>query len=235
MFKRALIAAPIVGIGIAALAACSPSATTPVAAPTTTTPSVLTTTAPSAPAPTTTSTTPATNATPAADNGCKVNPATAAMPTADPYMAVPKADQVQVSIGSVPATVRVAGAPVEIDVTVCNNSPVAYPQAAFVFALDRGTSAPGELHIPDGTVQRFDNGQWVTQQYPHVSNDVGYLGQFADAQPLPKGKAVTIRYRITYAANNVNGTGSVVAAVVTPKADAPLVLGTAKAAYTVAK
>jgi hypothetical protein len=227
MFKRALIAAPIVGIGIAALAACSPSATTPAAAPTTTTPSVLTTTAPSAPAPT--------SATPVADNGCKVNPATAAMPTAEPHQPVPKADQVQVSIGSVPATVRVAGAPVEIDVTVCNNSPVAYPQAAFVFALDRGTSAPGELHIPDGTVQRYDNGQWVTQQFPHVSNDVGYLGHFFDAQPLPKGKAVTIRYRITYAANNGDGTGSVIAAVVTPKADAPLVLGTAKASYTVVK
>jgi hypothetical protein len=135
----------------------------------------------------------------------------------------------------VPATVRIASAPVEIDVTVCNNSPVAYPQAAFVFALDRGTSAPEEMHIPDGTVQRYDNGQWVTQQFPHVSNDVGYLGNFFDAQPLPKGKAVTIRYRITYAANNVNGTGNVIAAVVTPKADAPLVLGTGKASFTVAK
>src|SRR5690349_18749551 len=102
MFKRAVIAAPIVGMGIAALAACSP-ATTPAAAPTTTTAPVLTTTAASAAAPTTTSAAPATNATPVADNGCKVNPATAPVPTADPYEWVPKPDQVQVSLSKPPA------------------------------------------------------------------------------------------------------------------------------------
>ncbi|MFI9381682.1 hypothetical protein [Kutzneria sp. NPDC052558] len=238
MRKRALIAVPIVGMGIAALAACSP-ATTPAAAPApSTTAPVLSTTASSAPAPTTTTTSSAPKGTPAADtgNGCKVNPATAAVPTADPYQWVPKADQMQVSLSPAPATVRVAGTPIEVDVTFCNDSPVDYPQAGFVFALDRGSAAPAPLHIAEGAVQRYEKGQWVTQQYPHVGNDPGYLGQFFDQQPMPKGKSVTIRYRFAYDAKTMgNGTGGVVAAVVTPDPNSPNVLGAGKASYTVVK
>ncbi|WP_211766041.1 hypothetical protein [Kutzneria sp. CA-103260] len=231
MFKRALIAAPIIGMGVAALAACSP-ATTPVAATNTSAP-VLSTTASSAPAPTTTSGTPAPKATPAADTsgGCKVNPANAAVPTADPYEWVPKADQVQVSMSPAPGSVRVGGAPVEVDVTVCNNSPVAYPNIGFVFALDHCSCAPNPLKMAKGTVQTSVHGQWVDVPNALVGGGMDYLHVYTGQQPLPKGKVVTERFRFTYDQSMTSGNGGVIGAVVTP--DGPHVLGQTTISYTV--
>jgi hypothetical protein len=226
MSKRALIAAPIVAMGIAALAACSPAAT-PVAATKTPAPA-LSTTASSAPAPTTTTTTtpPAPKGAPAAtdtNSGCKVNPANAPVPTAEPAEWVPKADQVQVSLSPAPRSVRVGGAPVEVDVTVCNNSPVAYPSIGFVFALERCTCAPEPVFIARGTVQRYDHGQWISLGESSMGTGMDYVTQFSDQQPLPKGKVVTERFRFTYDQSMTSGKGGVIGAIVTP--DGPHILG----------
>lgn len=230
MLKRALVAMPIAGFGILALAACTPS--TPNAATSTPAPTVLTTTASSAPAPTKTTSPTATQAADTTATSCKVNPATAPVPTADPYESVPQADTVQVSMTDISShTVQVTGAPVEVDVTVCNNSPVAYPQVGFVFALDHCGCANNPLHIADGTVQTFNHGQWVTVPGAHTGGGMDYLGTFTNQQPLPKGKAVTVRYRFSYAPSMTDGDGGVIGAVVTP--NGPQLLGNARISFTV--
>ena len=224
MSKRALLTLPVAGLGLLALAACAPS--TPAAAPSapaTTTSPVLTTTASSA-KPT---------ATQAADTGgCKVNPANDPVPTADPYEWVPKQDTVQVGLSGVPSgAVRVTGAPVEVDLTVCNNSPVAYPQVGFVFALDHCSCGSKPNGIANGTVQTYSRGQWVTVPNAHTGLGMDYLGVFTNQQPLPKGKAVTVRYRFNYDPSMTSGKGGVIGAVVTP--DGPHVLGDATLSFTV--
>jgi hypothetical protein len=224
MFKRALVAMPIAGFGIVALAACTPST------PSTPAPTVLTTTASSAAPAKTTSPT----ATPAADTttSCKVNPATAPVPTADPYEWVPQADTVQVSMTDIPShTVQVTGAPVEVDLTVCNNSPVDYPQVGFVFVLDHCSCGSQPNGIAKGTVQAFYHDQWVTVPNAHTGLGVDFLGVFSGQQPLPKGRAVTVRYRFSYDASMTSGQGGVIGAIVTP--DGPHVLGQTELSYTV--
>jgi hypothetical protein len=229
MLKRALVAMPIAAFGIVALAACTPS--TPNAAPSTPAPTVLTTTASSA-APAKTTSPTATQAADTTSTGCKVNPANAPVPTADPYEWVPKADTVQVSMTDIPShTVQVTGAPVEVDVTVCNNSPVAYPQVGFVFALDHCGCANNPQHMADGTVQTYNHGQWVTVPNSRTGTGMDYLGSYANQQPLPKGQAVTLRYRFSYAHSMASGQGGVIGAVVTP--DGPHVLGDAELSFTV--
>ncbi|MBB5894432.1 hypothetical protein ACFFS4_04470 [Kutzneria kofuensis] len=239
MSKRALLAMPVAGLGLLALAACSPS--TPDAAPSTpatTTATVLTTTASSAtsaPAPTTTTPTKA-SATPVtgANTACKVNPANHPVPTADPVAWVPEADRVQVSLSGVPSgTVKVTGAPVEVDLTVCNDSPVAYPQVGFVLALDHCSCAGEPIYMAKGTVQRYDaaTGAWVATDHSSVGGGMDYLTVFTGQQPLPKGKAVTVRYRFSYDPSMTSGKGGVIGAVVTP--DGPHVLGQTSLSYTV--
>jgi hypothetical protein len=60
-----------------------------------------------------------------------------------------------------------------------------------------------------------------------------YLGGFTDEQPLPKGKTVTLRYRIALDASMTAGKGSVETTVVVPD---PLVeIGKADLPFTVLK
>ena len=237
MSIRAFIAVSVVGFGIVALAACTP--TTPTAAPNTpaptTTPPVFTTTASSAAPPIRTSSPKVTKAADTTNTtSCKVNPANAPVPTAEPFEWVPKADEVQVSLTDISShTVQVIGPPVEVDLTVCNNSPVSYPQVGFVFALDHCSCSQPPTNIAKGTVQRFDDaiGAWVTLGDMHTGLDVGHLGLFTDQQPLPKGKALTLRYQFSYDQSMGDGNGGVLGAVVTP--DGPHVLGQASISFTV--
>jgi hypothetical protein len=231
MNKRLFLAAPA---GLLALAACSPPVATPP-------PPVVTTTAASAAAPTTTTTSPAptttttATATPvASDNGCKVNPATAPVPTADPYGSVPAADQVQVSLSGVPSgVVKVDGSPVEVDMTVCNNSPVSYPNVGFVFVLDHCSCVAGPSPFPRGVVQRFDPAtlKYVDVPVSYAGGGMDFLGTSTAQQPLPKGKSVTLRYRFVYDMATISGKGAVRADVVTP--DGPHDIGGARLSFTV--
>lgn len=236
MSKRTILAMPLVGLGIVALAACTPS--TPTAAPSTsasTAPAttVLTTTASSAPAPVKSN---SPNVTPANDTtttpSCKVNPANAPASAGDAYEWVPKADMVQVSLTDISShTVQVLGGPVEVDLTVCNNSPVAYPQVGFVFALNHCSCANNPTRMASGTVQTYQRDQWVDVPNAHIGGGMDYLGVFTNQQPLPKGKAVTVRYRFSYDQSMGDGNGGVTGAVVTP--NGPHVLGQTELSFTV--
>ena len=60
-----------------------------------------------------------------------------------------------------------------------------------------------------------------------------YLGGFTDVQELPKGKAVTLRYRVALDASMTDGKGGVQATAVMPD---PLVqIGKADLPFTVSK
>lgn len=219
MSKRALVALPVAGLGLLALAACSPS--TPVSAPSTPSTTVLITTASRATTtspPTTTSSKAA--ATPVTDNGCKVNPATEPMPTAPDFEQVPIPDHMQVTLSGVPSgTVKATGAPVEVAMTVCNSSPVNYPSIGFVLALAHCSCAPGPQGMAKGTVQRFDaaSGSWIDMPHPYIGGGMDYLGGYSAQQPLPKGKSVTVRYRFSYDPSMTAGQGGLEADVVVPE------------------
>jgi hypothetical protein len=108
------------------------------------------------------------------------------------------------------------GKAVEVEVTLCNNSPVSYPEVGVVFMMDRCTCAREPLYISRGTVQRFDaaSGSWIDMEHPAVGTGMDYLSAFSNRQPLPKGKTVTVRYRFTFDQSTGEGQGDVVAAAV---------------------
>jgi len=155
-----------------------------------------------------------------ADNGCKVNPATDPLPSAPEAEQMPIPDQMQVTLSGVPSgAVKVTGGPVEVSMTVCNNSPVNYPNVGFVLALDHCSCAPGPIGMAKGIVQRFDaaSGSWVTMDHPAVGGGMDYLAGSAAQQPLPKGKSVTLRYRFNYDPSMTSGKGGLMAAAVAPE------------------
>ena len=163
------------------------------------------------------------------------NPANAPVPAVERYEAVPESDQVSVAI-TAPAsgTVRPGAAPVEIDVTVCNDSPVAYPLVGLTVSLEMCSCSPGPVPIARGSVETFDpsTGEWVASDYPAAGTGADYLGAFMNVQELPKGKALSVRYRIALDAAMTDGEGGVAATVVT--ADGTLnQLGTARAPFKV--
>ncbi len=131
-----LIAAATIATTVG-LTACSTSTTdsgqSPTAAstPATTTVTVQATPATTEPSPSSTPT-----AAPATD--CVVNPADRPVPTVEIYDAVSDADQLDVSISGIPSgTVTPGAPPVEVEVKLCNASPVAYPSVGVVVVLEK--------------------------------------------------------------------------------------------------
>jgi hypothetical protein len=134
---------------------------------------------------------------------------------------VPAADRVSVTLSGIASgVVTPGGAPIEVDVTLCNNSAVAYPKVGVVLVLQRCTCAPG-MGITQGTVERFDpaTGDWTKMKYPAMGTGMDYVGTYPDVEALPKGRAVTYRYRITLDASMTDGKGGVSATAV--DADGP--------------
>jgi hypothetical protein len=202
--KRALIATATIAATIS-IAACSPS--TPDAGPV-------------SPSPT----------------GCAVNPSSAPMPSAESLRPVPEVGRISVALSGIPSgTVKPGAPPTEVDVTLCNDSPVAYPEVGLVLALERCSCATNGLGITEGSVERFDpatNG-WIRLPYPSIGTGMDYLMAYENVQELPKGKSVTLRYRIALDAAMTDGAGGVQAVAVTPK---PLVqIGKANLPFTVSK
>jgi DNA-binding beta-propeller fold protein YncE len=118
-------------------------------------------------------------------------------------------------------------------VTLCNNSPVDYPKAGVVLVLKRCSCATDMFGLPRGTIERFDpaTGGWIKLEHPAITTGMDYLGTYSNVQELPKGKAVTLRYRVALAASMTDGKGGVEATVVTP---GPLVqIGKADLPFTV--
>jgi hypothetical protein len=91
------------------------------------------------------------------------------------------------------------------------------------------------MGLPQGHVERLDaaTNSWVQLEHPVITTGMDYLGGFTDEQPLPKGKTVTLRYRIALDASMTAGKGSVETTVVVPD---PLVeIGKADLPFTVLK
>jgi hypothetical protein len=147
---------------------------------------------------------------------------------------VPEVGRISVTMSGLPSgTVTPGDPPVEIAVTACNDSPVSYSEVGVVVVLDHCSCAPGPTGIPAGTVEYFDQalGGWTKVAHPAAGMGMDYLGQFANAQELPKGQSFTVRYRIALDASMTAGDGAVSATVVTPY---PLnQIGTASLPFTV--
>ncbi len=103
-----------------------------------------------------------------------------------------------VALSGIPSgTIRPGDPPTEVEVLLCNNSPVDYPKVGVVLVLTRcscSTSPLGSLTAPPN----FDpaTASWIKLQHPVIGTGMDYLGGFTDVQELPKGKAVTLQSRI---------------------------------------
>jgi sugar lactone lactonase YvrE len=174
---------------------------------------------------------PASSSPAAAQAGCQVNPSSAPVPNAEKYSPVPEVGRISVALSGITSgEVKPGDPPTEVDVTVCNDSPVDYPQVGFVLALEHCSCAPNPFGMPQGTVERFDQatGGWVKIDHPAEGSGMDYVGNYSNVQELPKGKAVTLRYRVALDASMTAGKGGVEAIAVTPdrlvqigKADLP--------------
>jgi DNA-binding beta-propeller fold protein YncE len=203
------------------VAACSTS--TPNAGPTTTAASKPVSTSSSAPA--------AGQAT-----SCEVNPSSAPVPTAEEFKPVPADSRISVTMTGIPSGTVKPGDPLtEVDVTLCNNSPVDYPKIGVVFVLTRCSCSTSRIGLPQGTAERFDpaTGAWIKLDHPVIGTGMDYIGGFTDVQELPKGKAVTLKYRVALDASMADGKGGVEATVVIP--DDLVQIGRADLPFSVSK
>jgi sugar lactone lactonase YvrE len=155
---------------------------------------------------------------------CAVNPSSAPMPTVEEYHPMPADARISVALNGIPSgTVKPGDPPTEVDVTLCNNSPVDYPKVGVVFVIAQCSCATYPSGLPIGTGERFDaaTNSWVKLHHPVITTGADYLGAFTDVQPLPKGKTVTLRYRVALDASMTDGKGAVQATAMVPD---PLVL-----------
>jgi streptogramin lyase len=215
--KRALIATATIAATIS-IAACSSS--TPNAGPTTT--------AASTPA--------ATSSTAGQATSCEVNPSSAPLPTAEKYEPVPADSRISVALSGIPSgTLKPGDPPTKVELTLCNNSPVDYPKVGVVLVLTQCSCAIYPSGLPQGTADRFDpaTSSWIPLKHPVITTGMDYLGGINDVLELPKGKAVTLRYRVALDASMTDGNGAVEATAVIPD---PLVqIGKADLPFTVSK
>jgi DNA-binding beta-propeller fold protein YncE len=91
------------------------------------------------------------------------------------------------------------------------------------------------LGLPEGTVERFEStrNSWVQLAGPVITTGMDYLSGFTDVQPLPKGKAITLRYRVSLDRSMTAGKGGVQTTVVVP--DRLVQIGKADLPFTVRK
>jgi hypothetical protein len=199
--------------------------TTTVAAPTSTAPDPTATATPAAP-------TAAPTAQPAGD--CAVSPENWPVPHDEPYGFVPEEYRLSVAMSGIASgTVTPGAPPTEVEVTLCNDTPVDYPSVGVGLVLDNCSCAPVP-GIAKGTVERYDAaaGSWVPVQNPAAGLGMDHLGQFADLGGFPKGRAVTLRYRVALDAAMTDGEGGISATAVT--ADGSLIqIGDARLPFTV--
>lgn len=173
---------------------------------------------------------------PAQAGGCQVNPSSAPMPAAEKYEPVPQVGRISVALSGITSgEVKPGDPPTEVDVAVCNNSPVDYPQVGVVLVLQHCSCAPYPSGMPRGTVERFDQatGGWVKIDHPAEGSGMDYVGNYSNVQALPKGKSVTLRYRVALDASMTAGMGGVEAIVVTP--DRLVQIGKADLPFTAVK
>jgi hypothetical protein len=169
-------------------------------------------------------------------SGCEMNPSSAPMPTAEKSAPVPANARISVAQSGIPSgTLKPGDPPTEVDVTLCNNSPVDYPKVGVVLVLTRCSCATTPIGLPEGTAERFDpaTARWIMLDKPVITTDADYLGGFDDAQELPKGKSVTLGYRVALDASMTDGKGGVQAIAVVP--DPLIQIGRTDLPFTVSK
>jgi hypothetical protein len=167
-------------------------------------------------------------------NSCQTNPANAPVPTGDRYAPVPALGIVSVTLtGVASGVVKPGSAPTEVALTVCNDSEVSYPKVGFVLVLQRCSCAPDPMGIARGTVEYYQpaTDSWQAVPDPAEGTGMDFVGGFTNVQPLPKGKDVTQRYRITLDASTTDGQGGVKVYVVNP--DGMTLIGAADLPFTV--
>ena len=177
-----------------------------------------------------------TTATVAKGDECAVNPKTEPMPAAEEYRPVPADARISVTMSGLPSgTVKPGDPPAEVDVTLCNNSPVDYPAVGLTTVLTKCSCAINPVGLPEGGVERFDatSNTWVPLKNAVITTGMDFLGGFSDVQPLPKGRTVTIRYRFTLDPSMTAGKGSLESIAVVP--DALVEIGKADLPFTVLK
>ena len=165
---------------------------------------------------------------------CAVNPATEPMPTVEKFDSVPEVGRISLALSGIPSGVVKPGSPpVEVDVTMCNDSAVAYPKVGVVLVLGHCSCAPGGARMARGTVERFDpaTGAWIKSDHASEGTGTDFLEGFANVQEMPKGKSVTLRYRVALDASMTDGQGGVSATVVVP--DSLAVIGKANLPFAV--
>jgi sugar lactone lactonase YvrE len=214
--KRALIAMATIAATIS-IAACS-----------TTTPGPTTTAASK----------PAASSTPAAGQAasCEVNPSSAPVPTAEKFHPASPDARISVALSGIPSgTMKPGDPPTEVEVTLCNNSPVDYPKVGVMLVLTGCSCAIHPDGLPGGTADRFDpaTGGWIPLKDPVITRGMDYIGGFTNVQELPKGKEVTLRYRVALDASMTDGKGGVEATVFMP--DDLVQIGKADLPFTVSK
>jgi hypothetical protein len=148
---------------------------------------------------------------------------------------VSEADQIDVSISGIPSgTVTPGAAPVEIEVKLCNASPVSYPSVGVVVVLENCSCVPGGLPITRGTIDYFDPAadDWIPLKHPAAGTGTDFMGAYENVQEFPKGKSVALRYRLALDADMTDGEGGVAAYAM--NADGSLnQLGTARLPFNV--
>ena len=169
-------------------------------------------------------------------SACEANPQMSPMPTAEKYRPVRANARISVTMDGVPSgIVKPGDPPVEVSVTLCNNSPVDYPAVGLTTVLTRCSCATSPMGLPEGGIKRFDSasGTWVPLKHPIITTGMDFLGGFTDVQPLPQGKTVTVRYRFTLDPSMTAGKGSLETIAVVP--DELVEIGKADLPFTVLK
>lgn len=167
---------------------------------------------------------------------CPVNPKTEPMPAAEKFRPVPPAGRISVTMtGITSGAVKPGDPPAEVDVTLCNNSSVDYPKVGVTTVLTSCSCAINPMGLPQGRIERFDAAAnaWVPLEHPVVTTGMDYLGGFTDVQPLPKGKTVTLKYRMTLDHSMTAGKGSMESTAVVP--DSLVEIGMADLPFSVLK
>lgn len=167
---------------------------------------------------------------------CAVNPKSEPMPAAEKFRPVPPAGRISVTMSGIPSgAVKPGDPPAEVDVTLCNNSSVDYPKVGVTTVLTRCSCAINPMGLPAGRIERFDGptNAWVPLKHPVITTGMDFLGGFTDVQPLPKGKTVTLKYRMSLDHSMTAGKGSMESTAVVP--DSLVEIGMAHLPFTVLK
>ena len=118
--------------------------------------------------------------------------------------------RISVALSGIPSgTLKPGDPPTEVELMHVQQLAGRLPQGRCRAGTDPLQLLDLRIGLPDGTADRFDpaTGSWIKLQHPVIGTGMDYLGGFTDVQELPRGKAVTLRYRIALDAWKAEGKG----------------------------